>query len=107
MLYQKESEKLEDSLFKQPQRSIGELPFGRGMRCWIKKELDRQMEVLKSMGFWRCITSSAYRSGNTVFKRGICMDRIKGLPGLKAKQENHRFFLMDEDRWPSGFAGGL
>ncbi|MFR7842410.1 MAG: hypothetical protein ACLU3U_04685 [Gallintestinimicrobium sp.] len=34
------------------------------------------------------------------------MDRIKGCLA-KAKQENLQVYLYDEDRWPSGFAGGL
>ncbi|MFR7842411.1 MAG: hypothetical protein ACLU3U_04690 [Gallintestinimicrobium sp.] len=51
MLYKKnQAEKLEDSLFEQPTAEYRELPLGVEYDAGAK-ELDRQMEVLKSMGF--------------------------------------------------------
>ena len=52
MLYKKnQAEKLEDSLFKQPTAEYRGAPFWAWNTMLDQKELDRQMEVLKSMGF--------------------------------------------------------
>ncbi len=52
MLYKKnQAEKLEDSLFKQPTAEYRGAPFWAWNTRLEQKELDRQMEVLKSMGF--------------------------------------------------------
>ena len=63
------------------------------------------MEVLKSMGFGGAHLHP--RTGlETPYLSEEFMDRIKGCLA-KAKQENLQVYLYDEDRWPSGFAGGL
>lgn len=49
MLYKKnQAEKLEDSLFKQPTAEYRGAPFWAWNTMLDQKELDRQMEVLKS-----------------------------------------------------------
>ena len=52
MLYKKnQAEKLEDSLFEQPTAEYRGAPFWAWNTMLEQKELDRQMEILKSMGF--------------------------------------------------------
>ena len=106
MLYKKnQAEKLEDSLFKQPTAEYRGAPFWAWNTMLDQKELDRQMEVLKSMGFGGAHLHP--RTGlETPYLSEEFMDRIKGCLA-KAKQENLQVYLYDEDRWPSGFAGGL
>lgn len=106
MLYKKnQAEKLEDSLFKQPTAEYRGAPFWAWNTRLEQKELDRQMEVLKSMGFGGAHLHP--RTGlETPYLSEEFMDRIKGCLA-KAKQENLQVYLYDEDRWPSGFAGGL
>ena len=68
-----------------------------------QKELDRQMEILKSMGFGGAHLHP--RTGlETPYLSEEFMDRIKGCLA-KAKQENLQVYLYDEDRWPSGICG--
>ena len=106
MLYKKnQAEKLEDSLFKQPTAEYRGAPFWAWNTMLDQKELDRQIEVLKSMGFGGAHLHP--RTGlETPYLSEEFMDRIKGCLA-KAKQENLQVYLYDEDRWPSGFAGGL
>ena len=106
MLYKKnQAEKLEDSLFEQPTAEYRGAPFWAWNTMLEQKELDRQMEVLKSMGFGGAHLHP--RTGlETPYLSEEFMDRIKGCLA-KAKQENLQVYLYDEDRWPSGFAGGL
>ena len=106
MLYKKnQAEKLEDSLFEQPTAEYRGAPFWAWNTMLDQKELDRQMEVLKSMGFGGAHLHP--RTGlETPYLSEEFMDRIKGCLA-KAKQENLQVYLYDEDRWPSGFAGGL
>ena len=90
MLYKKnQAEKLEDSLFKQPTAEYRGAPFWAWNTMLDQKELDRQMEVLKSMGFGG---ASAYRSGNTVFKRGI-YGSDQGLPGKSKAGKSTGLFV--------------
>ena len=88
MLYKKnQAEKLEDSLFEQPTAEYRGAPFWAWNTMLEQKELDRQMEVLKSMG-----SASAYRSGNTVFKRGI-YGSDQGLPGKSKAGKSTGLFV--------------
>ena len=102
MLYKKnQAEKLEDSLFEQPTAEYRGAPFWAWNTMLEQKELDRQMEVLKSMGFGGAHLHP--RTGlETPYLSEEFMDRIKGCLA-KAKQENLQVYLYDEDRWPSGF----
>ena len=86
MLYKKnQAEKLEDSLFKQPTAEYRGAPFWAWNTRLEQKELDRQMEVLKSMGFGGAHLHP--RTGlETPYLSEKFMDRIKGCLA-KAKQE--------------------
>ena len=92
MLYKKnQAEKLEDSLFEQPTAEYRGAPFWAWNTMLEQKELDRQMEILKSMGFGGA-SSSTYRSGNTVFKRGI-YGSDQGLPGKSKAGKSTGLFV--------------
>ena len=83
MLYKKnQAEKLEDSLFKQPTAEYRGAPFWAWNTMLDQKELDRQMEVLKSMGLW-IGSRAAWQKQSRKTYRFICMMRIVGHPDLR------------------------
>ncbi len=106
MLYKKSREKsLTDELFKNPTSEYRGSPFW-GWNCRLdKKELFRQIDILKEMGFGgfhihsRTGLVTEYLGEEFMSLVSDCCD--------KAKEENMLVGLYDEDRWPSGAAGGL
>jgi len=106
MLYKKNgTPKLEQSLFENPTAEYRGTPFW-AWNCELKKEeLLWQMEVLKKMGFGG--GHMHVRTGMaTPYLSDEYMDLIKACVD-KAKSEEMLAWLYDEDRWPSGAAGGL
>ncbi len=106
MLYKKNgAPKLEQSLFENPTAEYRGTPFW-AWNCELKKEeLLWQMEVLKKMGFGG--GHMHVRTGMaTPYLSDEYMDLIKACVD-KAKSEEMLAWLYDEDRWPSGAAGGL
>lgn len=93
MLYKKnQAEKLEDSLFKQPTAEYRGAPFWAWNTKLEQKELDRQMEVLKSMGFGGAHLHP--RTGlETPYLSEEFMDRIKGCLA-KQSRKIYRFICM-------------
>ena len=99
MLYKKnQAEKLEDSLFKQPTAEYRGASFWAWNTMLDQKELDRQMEVLKSMGFGGAHLHprtgletpylseefrAAWQKQSRKIYRFICMMRIVGHPDLR------------------------
>ena len=106
MLYKKNgSPKLDQKLFENPTAEYRGTPFW-AWNCELKKEeLLWQMEVLKKMGFGG--GHMHVRTGMaTPYLSDEYMDLIKACVD-KAKSEEMLAWLYDEDRWPSGAAGGL
>ena len=106
MLYKKSKEqKLSDELFKNPTSEYRAAPFW-AWNCELDKaELLRQIEVLKEMGFGGFHMHS--RSGMaTNYLSEKFMDLVTACCD-KAENEDMLAYLYDEDRWPSGFAGGI
>ena len=106
MLYEKSlTEKLDLDLFKSPTSEYRGAPFW-AWNCKLEKaELLKQIEELKEMGFGGY--HMHVRSGMaTEYLSDEFMDLIKACVE-KGKQEDMLSWLYDEDRWPSGFAGGL
>ena len=106
MLYKKNgAPKLEQSLFENPTAEYRGTPFW-AWNCELKKEeLLWQLEVLKKMGFGG--GHMHVRTGMaTPYLSDEYMDLIKACVD-KAKSEEMLAWLYDEDRWPSGAAGGL
>ena len=106
MLYKKNiKEKLELTLFKNPTSEYRCAPFW-AWNCELEqKELEWQLEVFKKMGFGgahmhvRTGMATPYLSDEHMELIKACVD--------KAKKEDMLAWLYDEDRWPSGPAGGI
>ena len=106
MLYKKNSKKeLSEELFKNPTSEYRGAPFW-SWNCELDKdELLWQIEQLKKMGFGgfhmhsRDGLATEYLSDEFMDLVKICVD--------KAEKEQMLAWLYDEDRWPSGSAGGM
>lgn len=105
MLYKKNSEeKLSKELFKNPTCEFRGTPFW-AWNSWLEKdELERQIGIFKEMGFGgfhmhvRTGLKNKYLSDEYMQLIRDCVE--------KAKDEKMLAWLYDEDRWPSGAAGG-
>ncbi|MBQ9080452.1 MAG: hypothetical protein IJY27_05215 [Clostridia bacterium] len=106
MLYKKNSApELARELFENPTSEYRGTPFW-AWNCKLEKdELLRQIDILKQMGFGgfhmhvRSGMATPYLSDEFMDLVGACVD--------KARDEEMLAWLYDEDRWPSGFAGGF
>ena len=106
MLYEKnQNAHLEESLFRNPTSEYRGTPFW-AWNCQLDQdELLRQLEVFREMGFGG--GHMHVRTGMaTPYLSKEFMDLIRACVE-KAKQEKMLSWLYDEDRWPSGAAGGL
>ncbi len=106
MLYKKNSApSLSDELFRNPTCEYRGTPFWAWNSDLKSEELCRQIEIFKEMGLGgfhmhvRTGMSTKYLSDEFM---GLVDDCVK-----KAKSEEMLAWLYDEDRWPSGAAGGL
>ena len=106
MLYPKNQEKtLSPELFRHPTSEYRATPFW-AWNCEITPELlCKEIEYMKEMGFGgfhmhpRVGLATPYLSDEFMGLIRTCVD--------KAKKEDMLAWLYDEDKWPSGFAGGL
>lgn len=106
MFYKKnQSEELDNRLFENPSSEYRGTPFW-AWNCKPNTEiLGEQIEYLKEMGFGGFHIHS--RTGMAVpYLSEEFMELVKFCTD-KAKNENMLAYLYDEDRWPSGAAGGL
>lgn len=106
MLYKKNSEKeLSRELFRNPTCEYRGTPFWAWNSYLEKDELSRQIDVFREMGLGgfhmhvRTGLENRYMSEEYLGLIDSCVE--------KAKKENMLAWLYDEDRWPSGGAGGL
>ncbi len=106
MLYKKNSESsLRKELFKNPTSEFRGTPFWALNSYLTKEELCRQIDVFKEMGLGgfhlhvRTGLENEYLSEEYM---ELINDTV-----VKAKNEEMLAWLYDEDRWPSGAAGGL
>ena len=106
MLYKKNREQsLSDELFQNPTAEYRGTPFWAWNNKFDDKILKEQIEIFKEMGFGGFHMHS--RSGMSMEYLGEgFMNCVKYCVG-KAKEEDMLAWLYDEDKWPSGFAGGL
>ena len=106
MIYKKNSEKaLSKELFMNPTSEYRGTPFWAWNCKLDKDELKWQIEVFKEMGLGGF--HMHVRTGMaTPYLSDEYMDIIKSCVE-KAKDEKMLAWLYDEDRWPSGAAGGL
>ncbi len=106
MLYKKNvSQTLSDELFKAPTSEYRCTPFW-AWNCKLDQELlDKEIDYMKEMGFGGF--HMHVRTGlATPYLSEEYFDRIKGCVS-KAKENKMLAWLYDEDRWPSGSAGGI
>lgn len=106
MLYKKNGTKvLSDELFRNPTCEYRGTPFWAWNATLRKDELLWQIDRLKEMGFGGYHMHT--RSGMaTKYLSEEFMDLIKAC-NEHGKQEKMLSWLYDEDRWPSGAAGGI
>jgi len=106
MLYpKKDTEKLDIALFENPTKEYRAAPFW-SWNCELKKEtLEKQIEIMREMGFGgyymhtRVGMATPYLSDEFMDLIGACIE--------KGKEVGMNSYLYDEDRWPSGTAGGF
>ena len=106
MLYKKKDQsQLDNALFANPTSEYRGTPFWAWNCKLDKDELLRQIEVFKKMGLGgfhmhvRSGMATEYLSDEFMSLIRACAE--------KAQSEDMLAYLYDEDRWPSGFAGGL
>ncbi len=106
MFYKKsQSEKLNFELFKNPPKEYRGAPFWAWNTKLEKDLLLEQIEVLKKMGFGGFFIHS--RSGlNTEYLGDEFFQMVKDCRD-KAESEDMLCYLYDEDKWPSGYGGGM
>lgn len=105
MLYSKSRTKnLDYDLFVNPSSEYRAAPFW-GWNCELNEQmLHRQIKFLKKMGFGGFHMHP--RSGISIKYLGEEFMLLIESCVKKAKDEGMFAWLYDEDRWPSGFAGG-
>lgn len=106
MLYKKNSTPaLSEELFKNPTSEYRGTPFWAWNNLLTEEELCRQIDIFKEMGLGgfhmhvRTGLRNKYLSDEYMELVKACVE--------KAKSEEMLAWLYDEDRWPSGAAGGL
>lgn len=105
MLYEKNKEKsLSPKLFRDPTSEYRGTPFW-AWNCELSPELlKKEIEYMKDMGFGgfhmhpRVGMSTPYLTDEFMDLVGDCVE--------KARDEKMLAWLYDEDKWPSGYAGG-
>ena len=106
MLYPKKTAPtLDMELFRNPTKEYRAAPFW-SWNCELKKDvLEKQIEHMKEMGFGgyymhtRVGMATPYLSDEFMSLIGACVEKGKAI-GMNS-------YLYDEDRWPSGTAGGF
>ena len=106
MLYKRKDEKtLDPELFRAPSSEYRGAPFWAWNTKLQKDELLRQLDVLKEMGFGGA--HMHVRTGmGTPYLSDEYMDLVRTCVN-KCRADGQHAYLYDEDRWPSGAAGGL
>ena len=105
MLYSKSHEPMTESLFANPGSEYRGTPFWAWNSKLNKEDLLWQMEQLKKMGYGG--VHIHVRTGLETEYLGEEFFELIQACVEKARQEHMLIWLYDEDRWPSGAAGGL
>lgn len=106
MLYPKnQSSQLDQGLFEKPTSEYRAAPFWAWNTRLKKEELLRQIDEFQKMGFGGFHMHVRVGMG-TRYLSDEFMELIKACTD-KAKAKEMLAWLYDEDKWPSGFAGGL
>lgn len=106
MYFKKSKEKaLSKELFKNPTAEYRGAPFWAWNSKLDTKELGWQIEIFKQMGFGGFNMHVRQGLETTYLGKGY-MDAVH-FCAEKAQKEDMFAWLYDEDRWPSGVAGGF
>ena len=106
MLYPKsKAPSLSAELFKNPTSEYRATPFWAWNTELDKKELEEQINIFKEMGFGGFHMHS--RTGMATDYLSDDFFDFVSFSVNEAKKRNMLAWLYDEDRWPSGSAGGL
>jgi hypothetical protein len=106
MIYKKaNTESLTPELFANPTAEYRGAPFWAWNNKLEGKELTRQIDIFKEMGLGGFFMHS--RSGLATEYMGEEFLNMAELCNKKAVENEMICYLYDEDRWPSGAAGGL
>lgn len=106
MLYKKNAEKfLRDELFQNPTSEYRGAPFWAWNTRLDSRELLRQIDIFKQMGLGGFFCHSRVGLA-TPYMEDEFMDMVAKC-NQKAIDNDMLCFLYDEDRWPSGSAGGI
>ena len=105
MLYKKKTQpSISDELFKNPTSEYRAAPFWAWNTELTTDLLEKEIEYMKEMGFGgfhmhpRVGMATEYLSDDFMALVRDCVE--------KARKEDMLAYLYDEDKWPSGFAGG-
>lgn len=93
-----------EDLFADPPAEFRGAPFWAWNTDLSESELLRQIDCFKEMGFGGFFIHT--RAGMSTEYLGEEFMRLVRACNKKAKQSGMYSYLYDEDRWPSGFAGG-
>ncbi len=106
MLYSRKNDnELDIELFKNPTKEYRGTPFWSWNGKLCKDELTEQIKVFKKMGFGGYHAHA--RTGlDTEYLGKEFMECIRHCTEV-GEEEDMLTWLYDEDRWPSGYAGGL
>lgn len=104
MITENKEPKLTKELFENPSAQFRGAPFWAWNTDLSEKELLWQIDRLKEMGFGGFFIHT--RSGMSTEYLGKDFMRLVRACNRKAKEIGMLSYLYDEDRWPSGFAGG-
>ena len=106
MLYKRNADKtLQKELFKNPTSEYRGTPFWALNSHLTKEEMCRQIDIFKEMGLGGFHLHVRTGLENEYLSQEY-MELMKDAVD-KAKSEDMLAWLYDEDRWPSGAAGGL
>lgn len=100
-----ESEKLDEALFRDPTSEYRGAPFWAWNSSLDKEELEWEIDVFKKMGLGGF--NMHVRQGlETPYMSPEFMEAVR-VCAKKAQKEGMYAWAYDEDRWPSGCAGGI
>ncbi|EJT97769.1 hypothetical protein DACRYDRAFT_111287 [Dacryopinax primogenitus] len=105
LTYPKSAEPFDDHLFRQPTAEYRGSPFWSWNNKLDQEKLLRQLDVFQRMGMGGVHIHS--RIGLDSEYLGPKFMECLRASVEKAKEKNMLTCLYDEDRWPSGYAGGI
>lgn len=105
MLYGESRRAFSTGLFAEPTAAYRGCPFWSWNNRLDREQLLRQVDYFKAMGMGG-VTIHCRTGLGTEYLGAAFMDIVRACAD-KATREGMLTWLYDEDRWPSGFAGGL